>query len=391
MTKLTAIFTHIVLPIVLGLVALLFGASVAAAQVVSGDLEVTFEGGTTLFSDSNIAPGYSVTRTVTVTNNGSDTESVYTSVENESSTGLADIVDLLITATSTGTIYFNDSFATFFGPDPVYLGNLGPGETRVYSYTATFDAGAGNSYQDKEMGFDLVIGFEGGSSISTGGGGGGGRSGSGSGTTLPEGQVAGESTTTNPFGLAQHWVEPIANFIRGAVLGESTTTGEEATGTPTTTEQTTGTPNRTSSPTALLIDQTYCTFWWLLLLALMSLGWSAYEDKYRNKGSVFEGLFARNLIFTVAYVALLIIFQVFGGLDEFWWLFAGAWAFAAFTDFRAHAALTPEVTATYRPAFFGGASAFFIATSFAFGFPCDWWPFLIVLVASGLVYLFEEV
>ncbi|NCN52640.1 hypothetical protein GW943_02410 [Candidatus Parcubacteria bacterium] len=169
---------HILLT--LAFLALAFMPVAAEAATLS----VVFEQ-TPLFSNSNVTPGDSVSRTVVVTNNGTEIENVYVSIDKASNNGLADVMELSITDSSP-TSYFNDTFINFFAATPVSLGTLGAGATRTYTFTASLDSSTGNAYQKSSMGFDLIVGFEGGDSVTDnecvtdcgGGGGGGGGGGS---------------------------------------------------------------------------------------------------------------------------------------------------------------------------------------------------------------------
>lgn len=149
----------------------------AAAQVVvsSGDLEVTFEQ-SPLFADMNIAPGFANTKTVMVKNIGSTTQTVYVAATSTSSTGLAEVMTLLLNAGAT--THFNGTFDAFFDPDPIPLGTLAGGASRTYTFATQLPQSAGNTLQSTSMGFDLVVGFEGGPQVSdsTPGGGGSGSS-----------------------------------------------------------------------------------------------------------------------------------------------------------------------------------------------------------------------
>ena len=151
------------------------GAYVANAQALS----VTFENEPNpLFEGANVMPGDSVSRTVVVSNNGSNNESVYVDVRNTFSDGLADVMELFIDDGSTD--YFDDTFVQFFTDTPVSLGTLSAGGSRTYTFTASLAEAIGNSYQETTMGFDLCVGFEGGDVTCDGGendeddGGGGG-------------------------------------------------------------------------------------------------------------------------------------------------------------------------------------------------------------------------
>lgn len=379
--------------LVLGAAVLIWGgaAAAASAQVVSGNLEVQFQN-MPLFSEAGVVPGTVIARTVTVTNNGSDTEAVYTSLDNATSTGLAEFMVLSIMEDGATVYLATTTFDSLFTADPIALGSLGGGDSRTYTYRASLPSGVSGAYMNSSMGFDLIIGFEGGASVSDGGGGGGGGSNNDQDEEdeeddLPPGIIAGETTS-----LPASVIGAVNDFVRGLVRGEgtSTETEDDATTTDDGITEAIGEPNRTSSPAAILFDETYCTLVWLLILGFMLLGWSAYEDKFRFGGEAFNALFLRNAIFTGVYSALLVLFHVLGLLAGFWWLFAGAWVIMAVLDYRAHDALLPLYDTTYRTAFYGGVSALLILTSFLFGFPCDWWPFLIIMVTSGLLYIFNE-
>ena len=138
---------------------------------------VTFEQ-TPLFLNANIVPGDSEARTVTVTNGGTESEDVYVSVANVFSTGLAEVMSIEVT--SPANTHFSGVFEDFFAATPIALGTLTPGTTRVYTFNASLPAPAGNEYQEKQLGFDLIIGFVGGGQVvdNPGGGNGGGGGGS---------------------------------------------------------------------------------------------------------------------------------------------------------------------------------------------------------------------
>lgn len=205
--------------------------AVVDAQVVSGNLEVTFQN-TPLFSESSVTPGTVVARTVTVRNLGSDTEAVYTSLQNATSTGLSDFMELSINDDG-GTVHLaTTTFSTLFTATPIALGSISGGDTIIYTYVASLPSGVSGAYAGTSMSFDLVVGFEGGSSVSDGGSGGGGGGSNNDDDDTPTPLIAGASTSTQPF-----WNDIINRFndlaerSLGAVLGASdaaaTTTGEQ--------------------------------------------------------------------------------------------------------------------------------------------------------------------
>ena len=134
------------------LVALLMPHNALAA------IDVDFES-TPLFGTSNFLPGDTVTKTVTVTNTGEDTENVYTELLNVVDGGLAEMVDVVI---SSGGVLFSGSFDDLDDAGKVPLTSLSSGDSITYSYSMSFESQAGNPFQNKTLGFDLCIGFSGG-------------------------------------------------------------------------------------------------------------------------------------------------------------------------------------------------------------------------------------
>lgn len=147
-------------------------ASLAFAQTPT----VVFEQ-TPLFLNASIMPGDAESRTVSVTNPGPETEDVYVSVQNTYSTGLAEVMNIAVT--SPGMQHFAGVFESFFTATPIALGTLPPNTTKVYTFSASLAADTGNAYQEKQLGFDLIIGFVGGGTVIDTPGGGNGGSGRG--------------------------------------------------------------------------------------------------------------------------------------------------------------------------------------------------------------------
>ena len=134
---------------------------------------------TPLFLDADVKPGDSTARTVVVTNPTSASHAVFASVENTFDTGLAEVMRL--TVASNGSTHFSGTFLEFFAATPLELGVVGPGASVTYTFTAALPTTTGNAYQLTSLGFDLVVGFVGGGSVTdtpTGRGGGGGGGGS---------------------------------------------------------------------------------------------------------------------------------------------------------------------------------------------------------------------
>jgi len=285
----------------------------AFAQTTVGDLQVSFSSGAALFSEVQIAPGFSAVEELTVTNTGTDTEFVYTSATNTRSSGLADGMDLAMSASSTDTLYFSDTFANWFATGTVALGKLSPGASRTYTLTATFPDTRNNTYQGTTLDFDLLIGFASGESVTVSGAGG-----SSGGTRitpappLPPGEVAGAATRTEPTvprtATVREWIGAASDWING-VRGASATSSDAGNGS-TTDAQRSGNGDRTEG-TGATTDRgesgtlpAECALIWLLVLGALPLLWSIREDwLYRASDALlpfFRGQFITSVIYAIA-------------------------------------------------------------------------------------------
>ena len=146
------------------------------------DLVVDFES-TPLFSEANFMPGNTVTRTVKVTNNTGGSKDIV--VEAINVTDPDDFSEALNIAISEGdSELYSDTLSNFFSDGEVDLSAVaGSGGSATYNFSITFVSSSGNSYQENDLGFDIIVGFkgEGGGEESGGGDGGGGSGGGGSG------------------------------------------------------------------------------------------------------------------------------------------------------------------------------------------------------------------
>src|SRR3989344_7933074 len=161
----------------------IFGAgflSVQSTQAIP-PLVVQFET-TPLFDEANFLPDDAVSRWVKVINNSGQIQRIATEAINKSDPDdFASQLDLTIKEGTT-TI-FNDTLKEFFDQGETYLSSLANGATTQYDFTIVFNSGAGNEYQEKALGFDILVGFEGAEGglplPPPGGGTGGGGSGGG--------------------------------------------------------------------------------------------------------------------------------------------------------------------------------------------------------------------
>lgn len=142
-----------------------------------------------LFVKPNFLPLDETSGTVTVTNGGTASQIILTEAINVlDNNNFGSLLHLTIKEGSV--ILFNNTLANFFTSGEVSLGAISNGTPRIFTYTISFINSSDNSYQGKTLGFDVCVGFEGGTKHcgdtviddgggtipGTGGGGGGGGS-----------------------------------------------------------------------------------------------------------------------------------------------------------------------------------------------------------------------
>src|SRR3989344_380304 len=155
-----------------------------------GNLIVEFQS-QPLFQELNFLPGDSVTRWDKVTNNTSGAEDIIVDAINVSDPdNFGSAFSILIKEGAT-TVY-SGTLAGLFSAGEVLLSNVpGNGGQAQYFFTAQFLGPSGDEFQEKTLGFDLLVGFSGGTvdgpgeqpvtivTTSIGGEGGGGGGGNG--------------------------------------------------------------------------------------------------------------------------------------------------------------------------------------------------------------------
>ncbi len=162
---------------------LIFFSLTGSAKAAIGpppDLVVDFEN-TPLFSEANFAPGNTVTRFIKVINNTLTSQKIgMEAIKQNNPDALAEQFDLLITQ-GAATVY-HKSLKDFFSDGQIFLTSLDAGAQTQYDLAMTLSSGTGNDFQNKQVGFDLVVGFIGdeggttdnpGTPTNTSGGGGG--------------------------------------------------------------------------------------------------------------------------------------------------------------------------------------------------------------------------
>lgn len=130
-----------------------------------GDLEVDWgvvEPGP-IFVVANMLPGDTKERSIDVTNNATVARPVGVRGIKTSETGnFSSVLNIVITEganTLYGPVNLDQFFTDSAGLDGIPLSTLGPGDTTTYTFKVTFNSGAGNEFQGKEVIFDLIIGI----------------------------------------------------------------------------------------------------------------------------------------------------------------------------------------------------------------------------------------
>lgn len=127
-----------------------------------GGLIVTYPS-TPFFNESNIVPGFTTTKTVTVVNSSGLSRMVAVKADGviRTPTGTPTLDDVL-------TLEIKDGGTTLFGPAPLkdflddtdgqILNIILNGQTRNYAFKIVFPTNAGNPYQGRGVQFDLQVG-----------------------------------------------------------------------------------------------------------------------------------------------------------------------------------------------------------------------------------------
>lgn len=136
-----------------------FLAWAGISHAAPGDLVVEFEN-TPLFSETNFMPGGEAAKWVKVSNNTSVPHAIIVEAINKvNPDGLGDLLNLQIK--ENGNILYNNNLSNFFNSGEVVMSNLSGNSSTTYDFIVGFDTTTSNDYQEKNLGFDLLIGFQG--------------------------------------------------------------------------------------------------------------------------------------------------------------------------------------------------------------------------------------
>ena len=133
-----------------------------AATVTAGVLEISYPGDSSLFSETNIYPGFNLVKTVSVKNTGKVAHSFSIAVSGTLG-NLANVLQLEPRNFDTGIPIWNKTISNLAkAPNSdVILGSIAPGQTKQVNIAAILPESVGNEYQDTStFSFDFVAGNE---------------------------------------------------------------------------------------------------------------------------------------------------------------------------------------------------------------------------------------
>ncbi|MFA5197428.1 MAG: hypothetical protein WC437_03310 [Patescibacteria group bacterium] len=140
------------------LFALLLSLFIPAFTLAASNVSVV--GPNPIFNETNLAPGDTITKTITVTNNSSTNEQFKFQATSTTPVGiLADKINIRVVNTDTSIEKYNNSLASLYSDGEINLDVLAPATPVQYNFIATFDENAGNDYMGLSEKFDLTIGF----------------------------------------------------------------------------------------------------------------------------------------------------------------------------------------------------------------------------------------
>lgn len=166
MPRLLTIFTRVILAVVVvGLVTVVISKQERPRVVHAlGGLIVTFPS-TPMFNMTNMVPGDSITKTVTVNNSSGLARMVAVKadgvVRTPTSSPFLDSALTIEIRDGATTLYGPVSLSTFLNdtnPNGTILNIINNGQTRNYDFEVVFPTSAGNPYQGLRVEFDLHVG-----------------------------------------------------------------------------------------------------------------------------------------------------------------------------------------------------------------------------------------
>ena len=137
-----------------------FAGSAQAAALTSGPLTITYPGTGVLFSENSIAPGQNFDKVLTIRNTGSVNHSFALATKNVSGDLSGNI--LLKPSVSGVQVWSMSVFDLSNLPtqSKTVISSIDPGQTVYVDLEAEFEQASNNSYQNKNVTFDIIYGTE---------------------------------------------------------------------------------------------------------------------------------------------------------------------------------------------------------------------------------------
>lgn len=150
--------TKIFLITLIGL--LTFATPARAASVVSGPLTITYDGSGSVFSESGLAPGQTVSKNLSVQNSGTVAHSFAIATKNVT----GDLANsIYIEPVYAGSKVFSKTIqelSSLSSESQRIVDSIPAGTTVSVDLAARFDTGGGNTLQNQTVSFDMVFGTE---------------------------------------------------------------------------------------------------------------------------------------------------------------------------------------------------------------------------------------
>ncbi len=129
-----------------------------------------------------------------------------------------------------------------------------------------------------------------------------------------------------------------------------------------------------------------CTYIWLIILTIMTFIWTVIDDRILHQSKASKQMFFKNSLFAVSFGAVVWWLNSSMFMDIFGWLFGATWLGMYMFDYLKHSE-DSFWNSTLRHLFFGITSTFLVISSIVLNWPCQWWPFMVVVVGSSLLWL----
>lgn len=267
-----------VLTLVLLLSAVMFVSKTFAATTNVGFLVLNYAGDPPLFHEINIAPGFNIIKTVSVTNTGQASHSLSIAVSGKLGE-LAKVLEIEPRDGDTHSPFWRktiEDIAKDPASDKIFT-SIAPGQTKILEMAAYLPEDIGNEYQNMSTGaFDFILTSEDEDSPSNN------NSNSNSNANFNTNSVVGGNTNGSASSIARisaGQILSLSNTNSSSVAEDSNTNANPAV-------IQIGKDENGQAEGAATSDQKWC-FWWWALLVLLFLFLALYEYVVRKLRNIF--------------------------------------------------------------------------------------------------------